>query len=48
MAFSYPPEVETLAALDGVLHPLGYHVSQQVRLMDAIEAAAENPSVCAD
>ena len=47
MAFSYPPEVETLAALDGVLHPLGYHVSQQVRLMDAIEAAAENPSVCA-
>ena len=44
MPFSTPPEVETLAALDEVLHPLGFHVSQQVRVLDVIRAVADNPS----
>ena len=43
MAFSSPPELDTLAALDEALHPLGYRISQQVRVLDAVRAAAADP-----
>jgi len=36
-----------LAALDDGSIPLGYYVSQHVKVMDAIEAAADNPKVTA-
>jgi hypothetical protein len=41
--FSSPPEIETLAALDEALQPLGYRISQQARVLDAIKAAAADP-----
>ena len=36
-----------LAALDDGSIPLPYYVSQHVKVMDAIEAAADNPKVTA-
>jgi hypothetical protein len=46
MAFGSQPEVETCRPRRR-LHPLGYYVSQHVKVMDAIEAAADNPKVTA-
>lgn len=43
MAFSTQPELKTLVALNGVLQPLGYLVSQKTRVLDAIQAAADQP-----
>jgi hypothetical protein len=45
VAFSTPySEIETLAApLDEALRPLGYRISQQVRGLDAVKAAAADP-----
>jgi hypothetical protein len=43
MAFSSPPEIQTMRELKSVLAPLGYDVSQRVRLLDCVEAAARNP-----
>jgi hypothetical protein len=43
VAFSTPPEVQTFAALNGALAPLGYSVSQKTRVLDCVEAAGENP-----
>jgi hypothetical protein len=42
-AFSSPPEVCTFEAFAGVLAPLGYSISQKVRAIDCVRAAAENP-----
>lgn len=44
VAFSTQPELETLAALNGALQPLGYPVSQKTRVLDAVEAAAAQPA----
>jgi hypothetical protein len=46
MPFGSQPEVETCRPRRR-LHPLGYYVSQHVKVMDAIEAAADNPKVTA-
>lgn len=43
MAFSSPPEMQTMRELKSVLAPLGYDVSQKGRLLDCVEAAARNP-----
>jgi hypothetical protein len=43
MAFSSPPEIQTMRELKSVLAPLGYDVSQKGRLLDCVEAAARNP-----
>jgi hypothetical protein len=43
VAFSTPPEVQTFAALNDALAPLGYSISQKVRVLDCVRAAAENP-----
>jgi hypothetical protein len=43
VAFSTPPEVQTFAALNHALAPLGYSISQKVRVLDCVRAAAENP-----
>lgn len=43
MAFSSPPEVQTFAALNYALAPLGYAISQKARVLDCVRAAAENP-----
>ena len=40
MAFSSPPETLTYGALDSALHPGGYVISQQVRALDVLRAAA--------
>ena len=34
--FSSPSEIDTLAALDKALQPLGYRISQQVRVIDPV------------
>ncbi|WP_258906933.1 DUF2726 domain-containing protein [Actinokineospora sp. UTMC 2448] len=44
MSFSSPPEIRTLRELKFVLAPLGYDVSQKVRLLDCVMAAAQNPA----
>jgi hypothetical protein len=46
MPFGSQPEVETCRPRRR-LHPLGYYVLQHVKVMDAIEAAADNPKVTA-
>jgi hypothetical protein len=43
VAFSTPPEIQTFAALNGALAPLGYSVSQKTRVLDYVRAVAENP-----
>jgi hypothetical protein len=43
VAFSTPPEVQTFAALNQALAPLGYSISQKARVLDCVRAAAENP-----
>jgi Protein of unknown function (DUF2726) len=43
VAFSTPPEVQTFAALNHALAPLGYSISQKARVLDCVRAAAENP-----
>jgi Protein of unknown function (DUF2726) len=43
VAFSTPPEVQTFAALNQALTRLGYSISQKVRVLDCVRAAAENP-----
>jgi Protein of unknown function (DUF2726) len=43
VAFSTPPEVQTFAALNQALAPLGYSISQKTRVLDCVRAAAENP-----
>src|SRR5512132_2004604 len=45
VAFSTPPEVQTFAALNRALAPLGYSISQKARVLDCVRAAAENPKV---
>ena len=47
MPFSSPPEIATLAALDKALQPLGYRISQQMRVLDAVRAAAADPKATA-
>lgn len=44
MAFSTPPEIDTFAALHAALVPEGYSISQKVRVLDCLRAAAENPA----
>ena len=44
MAFSTNSELRTLGALRRALDPLGYMISQKVRVLDAIEAVAAEPA----
>ncbi|HMC07849.1 MAG TPA: hypothetical protein VKL22_00810 [Actinomycetota bacterium] len=43
MAFSTSSEIQTLAALNRVLSPRGYQISQKARVLDVVEAAAASP-----
>jgi hypothetical protein len=43
VALNTPPEVQTFAALNHALAPLGYSISQKARVLDCVRAAAENP-----
>lgn len=44
VGFSTPTEIQTFAELDRALGKIGYRISQKTRVLDAIEAAAANPS----
>jgi hypothetical protein len=43
MAFNTRSELRTFAALQAALGPLGYSISQKVRVLDVVRAAAANP-----
>ena len=47
MAFSTQSELRTLHGLSQALAPHGYTISQKVRTLDAVEAAAGNPTATA-